>query len=82
MNEINNCTNKNSPNSPYTNDEISNSSELTHKNKLLIKSNIRKLNPSFNYFNLDSFFIYESILYKEFYDKLIDKNNMKPNIQQ
>lgn len=50
-----------------------------HKKKYsLIKKKIRNLNPKFQYFNLDSVFIYESIQYEFFYSSLSDNNNMKP----
>ena len=42
------------------------------------KNRIRKLNPSIFHFNLDSKFIYESRFCSFFYEKLQDKNNMKP----
>lgn len=47
-------------------------------NNDISKKNIRKLNPNFLYFNLDSFFIYETRLYKYFYSLLKDHNDIKP----
>ena len=47
-------------------------------NNDISKKNIRKLNPNFLYFNLDSFFIYETRLYKYFYSLLKNHNDIKP----
>ena len=62
---------------------ISFSSSLsdTKKNKI-IKKQIRKLNPNFSRFSLDSSFIYESIYFEHFYSCLSNKNAMKPNESQ
>ena len=50
---------------------------ISSKNKIC-KKNIRNLNPHFLFFNLDSFFIYETRLYKYFYWLLKDNNDIKP----
>ena len=56
--------------------------EEEKKNNLKLKNKIRELNPMITNFTLNSFFIYESILCDNFYDKLLNKNNMKPNHNQ
>ena len=47
-----------------------------------LKHQIRRMNPNFLRFTLDSSFIYESIYYQKYYDILSDKNSMKPNKNQ
>ena len=56
--------------------------EEEKKNNLKLKNKIRGLNPMVTNFTLNSFFIYKSILCDNFYDKLLNKNNMKPNHNQ
>ena len=44
-----------------------------------MKSKIRALNPKFQYFNLQSSFIYESRLWNSHYSLLSNNNQMKPS---
>ena len=54
------------------------SPKLNKKKKYFSKKRIRKLNPNFKFFQIDSFFIYESRLFKYFYSFYKDCNKMKP----
>lgn len=51
--------------------------KITKLNNKIIKRKIRAKNPHYLYFNLDSSFIYESRLYKYYYFKLSNNNQIK-----